>query len=67
MWTEKCKSITIVYQISIKKYTCAKTDRLVVSSVKDRTYYIQLPLQLIQLILSQGLSWSCSDLQDRNN
>lgn len=58
MWTEKCKSITNIYQIAIKKYTCALTERLVLSSVKrthiHQEYSSNESLKLIQLILGGG-------------
>lgn len=66
MWTEKCKSITNIYQIAIKKYTCALTERLVLSSVN--TYSPRIFIQRITKInptdFGWGLFWSCSDLQN---
>lgn len=47
MWTEKCKSITTVQQIAIKKYICTMANRLVVSSVTENTYSSRIFIQLI--------------------
>lgn len=74
MWTEKCKSITIIYQNSIKKkkYTCAVTGRLVVSPVKDPhiTFIRNIhpaTTKTASIDFEWGLFWSFNDLQDRNN
>lgn len=47
-------------------------DRLVVSSLKDRTYYIHqnyhpTTTKTDSADFERGLFWSCSDLQDRTN
>lgn len=48
------------------------TDRLVVSPVKDRTYYIHqkyssTTTKTAWIDFEWGLFWSCSDLHDGNN